>query len=37
MKMSKKAITYYDIGYGKMNPSDPNAKAYYENIVRLSN
>lgn len=34
-KMYKKAITYYKIGYGKMNPSDPNADAYYENILRL--
>jgi len=36
-KNIKKAIYYYKIGYGKMNPSDPNANAYYENIVRLSN
>jgi hypothetical protein len=36
-KNIKKAIYYYKIGYGKMNPSDPNANAYYENILRLSN
>jgi predicted alpha/beta superfamily hydrolase len=36
-KNIKKAIYYYKIGYGKMKPSDPNANAYYENIVRLSN
>lgn len=34
-KMFKKAIKYYKIGYGKMDPSDPNADAYYENILRL--
>jgi hypothetical protein len=36
-KNIKKAIYYYRIGYGKMNPSNPDANAYYENIVRLSN
>jgi hypothetical protein len=35
-KNIKKAIYYYKIGYGKMNPSDPNADAFYENILRLS-
>ena len=34
-KMFKKALKYYKIGYGKMDPSDPNADAYYENILRL--
>jgi hypothetical protein len=34
-KMYKKALNYYKIGFGKMNPSDPNADAYYENILRL--
>jgi hypothetical protein len=36
-KNIKKALKYYKIGYGKMNPSDPNADAYYENILRLGN
>lgn len=36
-KNIKKAIKYYKIGYGKMDPSDPNADAFYENIIRLSN
>jgi predicted alpha/beta superfamily hydrolase len=34
-KMYKKAMKYYKIGYGKMDPADPNADAYYENILRL--
>ncbi|TXD52991.1 MULTISPECIES: alpha/beta hydrolase-fold protein [unclassified Polaribacter] len=34
-KMYKKALNYYKIGYGKMDPSDPNSDAYYENILRL--
>ncbi|WP_339658699.1 alpha/beta hydrolase-fold protein [uncultured Polaribacter sp.] len=34
-KMIKKAITQYKIGYGKMDPADPNADAFYENILRL--
>ena len=34
-KMIKKALKYYKIGYGKMDPSDPNADAFYENILRL--
>ena len=34
-KMYKKAIKNYKIGYGKMEPSDPNADAFYENILRL--
>jgi len=34
-KMFKKAVKYYKIGYGKMDPADPNADAYYENILRL--
>ncbi len=36
-KNIEKAIKYYKIGYGKMDPSDPNADAFYENILRLSN
>lgn len=35
-KMYKKALKYYKIGYGKMDPSDPNFDAYYENIIRVS-
>lgn len=34
-KMYKKALKQYKIGYGKMEPSDPNADAFYENILRL--
>lgn len=34
-KMYKKAIKQYKIGYGKMDPADPNADAFYENILRL--
>ena len=34
-KMYKKALKQYKIGYGKMNPADPNADAFYENILRL--
>ena len=34
-KMIKKALKQYKIGYGKMDPSDPNADAFYENILRL--
>ena len=34
-KNFKKALKYYKIGYGKMDPADPNADNYYENILRL--
>lgn len=34
-KMYKKALKYYKIGYGKMDPSDPNSDKFYENILRL--
>ena len=34
-KNIKKALKYYKIGYGKMDPADPNADAFYENILRL--
>ena len=34
-KMFKKALKYYRIGYGKMDPTDPNADKFYENILRL--
>ncbi len=34
-KNYKKALKYYKLGYGKMDPSDPNADNYYENILRV--
>ncbi len=34
-KMYKKALKQYKIGYGKMDPSDPNSDAFYENVLRL--
>lgn len=34
-KQTEKAIFEYKKGYGKMDPSDPNTNAYYENILRL--
>ncbi|QNM87045.1 hypothetical protein H9W90_02835 [Polaribacter pectinis] len=34
-KQTKKALKYYKIGYGKMDPSDPNSDKFYENILRL--
>ena len=34
-KQISKAIIQYKIGYGKMNPADPNADKFYENILRL--
>lgn len=33
--MLKNAIKQYKIGYGKMDPADKNADAFYENILRL--
>jgi hypothetical protein len=33
--MIKKALKHYKIGYGKMDPSYPNADKFYENILRL--
>lgn len=36
-KNIKKAVKHYKIGYGKMDPSDPNADVFYENIIRLGN
>lgn len=32
----KRAEDYYKFGYGKMDPSDPNADAFYKNIDRVS-
>ncbi|MFK8059710.1 MAG: alpha/beta hydrolase-fold protein [Polaribacter sp.] len=34
-KNIKKALKFYKIGYGKMDPSDPNSDKFYENILRL--
>lgn len=31
-----KALEYYMFGYGKMDPSDPKADAFYQNIDRVS-
>ncbi|NVJ88639.1 MAG: hypothetical protein HWD82_04285 [Flavobacteriaceae bacterium] len=31
----KRALKFYKIGYGKMDPADPNADKYYENILRI--
>ncbi|MEX6626012.1 alpha/beta hydrolase-fold protein [Tenacibaculum salmonis] len=32
----ERADFYYKAAYGKMNPSDPNANAFYENIKRVN-
>ena len=32
----KSALKQYRLGYGKMNPRDPNANLFYQNIERLS-
>lgn len=32
----KQADFYYKLGYGKMDPSDPNADAFYKNIERIT-
>lgn len=32
----EKAVEHYKIGYGKMDPTNPNSDAFYENILRLS-
>ncbi len=34
-KQIKKALYHYKVGYGKMDPSDPNSDAFYENILRI--
>ncbi|MDX6747045.1 alpha/beta hydrolase-fold protein [Polaribacter sp. PL03] len=34
-KNIKKALYHYKIGYGKMDPADPNSDAFYENVIRL--
>lgn len=33
----KRALQQYRLGYGKMNPRDPNADLYYQNVERLMN
>lgn len=33
----KRALQQYRLGYGKMNPRDPNADLFYQNIERLMN
>ncbi len=33
----KSALRQYRLGYGKMNPEDPNANLFYQNIERLVN
>lgn len=33
----KRALQQYRLGYGKMNPRDPNADLFYQNIERLVN
>jgi len=35
-KNYEQADSYYKTGYGKMDPSDPNADAYYKNIERVA-
>ena len=34
-KQNKKALEQYKIGCGKMDPSDPKADAFYENVLRV--
>ncbi len=36
-KRYKKALYHYKVGYGKMDPSDPNSDKYYENVLRVVN
>lgn len=31
----KSALEQYRLGYGKMNPADPNADLYYQNVERM--
>ena len=33
----KRALQQYRLGYGKMNPRDPNADLFYQNVERLMN
>ncbi len=35
-RQMKKALKQYKIGYGKMDPADPNANEFYENIIRIN-
>jgi len=34
-KLYRNALKHYKIGYGKIDPSDPNAEKFYQNIERL--
>ena len=34
-KQIKNALKQYKVGYGKMDPADPNTDAFYENILRI--
>ncbi|TVZ55366.1 hypothetical protein OD91_0612 [Lutibacter sp. Hel_I_33_5] len=36
-KQFKKALFHYRVGYGKMDPADPNADSFYENVQRVVN
>ena len=36
-KYFKRALQQYRLGYGKMNPRDPNADLFYQNVERLMN
>jgi hypothetical protein len=33
----KGALEQYRLGYGKMDPKDPNADLFYQNVERLLN
>ena len=33
----KSALEQYRLGFGKMDPRDPNADLYYQNVERLLN
>ena len=35
-KQYRKALKHYKIGYEKINPNDPKADVFYENILRVS-
>ena len=34
-KNNKRALKHYKIGYGKMDPADPNGDDFYENVLRV--
>ena len=31
----KQALEQYRLGYGKMNPADPNSDLFYQNVERM--